>query len=199
VVADISDNYCIDPKRIYASGKSNGGGFTAYMACRQDTTRIFAAFAPVSPALYNGTLAFSGCDPARPIPIITSHGVEDQTIPFDGRNDSSGAYGVGTATINVSLWREQWAVRNGCAETSNGSYPPPTDVTNPYANTTEYVWSCDAEIQAYTVSNLGHSWPTTQGLDSSGAPNNTASFNFTDPPLVDFFSKQTLPDWCFEA
>ncbi|CDZ96634.1 hypothetical protein [Phaffia rhodozyma] len=195
VVADISSHYCINPVRVYASGKSNGGGFTAYLACRPDTSTLFAAFAPVSPvspALYNGTLAFSGCDPSRPVPIINSHGVVDQTIPFEGRNVSAtGDYGVGTATINVSLWRRQWAIRNGCY--SNGSLPDPTYTIHPYPNATEEVWQCNAVLEAFTTSDLGHSWPTTLGLDSSGAPNNTASYNLTNPSILDFFSVNTLP------
>ena len=197
VVADISSNYCINPTRVYASGKSNGGGFTAYLACRADTTLLFAAFAPISPALYPQSLAFEGCDPARPVPIINSHGVVDQTIPYLGRNDSAtGQYGVGSATINVPLWRQQWAVRNGCYY--NGSAYPSPSVSMPYVNTTEYVWECEAEFEAFTVSNLGHSWPTTQGLDASGAPNNTASFNITSPDMVAFFSRNTLPLWCLD-
>lgn len=187
-MADIQSAYCIDRSRVYASGKSNGGGFTAYMACRQDTSTLFAAFAPVSPALYPQSLAFSGCNPARAVPIVNSHGVVDTTIPFNGRNDTNGTYGTGTATINVPLWREQWALRNGCANDT------PTSTTNPYPNTTELAWNCgSATLQAYTVANLGHSWPTTQGLDSSGAPNNIASFNLTSPDVLAFFSANSLP------
>ncbi|MFD1048769.1 alpha/beta hydrolase family esterase, partial [Kibdelosporangium lantanae] len=46
-VSDLLDTlqnaYCVDPRRIYATGKSNGGGFTALLACRLQN-RI-AAFA----------------------------------------------------------------------------------------------------------------------------------------------------------
>ena len=192
VVADIETYYCINPLRVYASGKSNGGGFTAYLACRPDTSVLFAAFAPVSPALYPESLAFDGCDPARPVPTITSHGIVDDTIPFIGRNDSkTGQYGVGSATINVPLWRRQWAIRNGCY--SRDSLPNPTYTLNPYTDATEEVWQCNAEFYAFTTSTLGHSWPTTHGLDSSGAPNNTASYNLTSPSILDFFSRTTLP------
>lgn len=188
IVTDIQNAYCIDRTRIYATGKSNGGGFTAYLACRQDTSTLFAAFAPVSAALYPESLAFGGCNPARSVPIITSHGVLDTTIPYIGRNDSNGTYGVGTATINVPLWRRQWALRNGCKSDI------PTTTTYPYPNTTELVWRCNGStIQAYTISNLGHTWPTTQGLDASGAPNNTASFDLTYPAILTYFSVNSLP------
>jgi polyhydroxybutyrate depolymerase len=172
---------------VYAAGKSNGGGFTAYLACRQDTSTLFAAFAPVSPALYPASLAFSGCNPARPVPIINSHGVIDGTIPFNGRNDSvTGKYGVGTSTINVPQWRSEWAVRNGgypIAEASITSAP----------NTTEEIFNGKATFIAFSTSNLDHSWPTTQGLDASGAPHNKANFNITDPSILAFFTANQLP------
>ncbi|KAI9636348.1 Alpha/Beta hydrolase protein [Dioszegia hungarica] len=187
IVTDIQNAYCVDRIRIYASGKSNGGGFTAYLACRPDTSVLFAAFAPVSPALYPESLAFKGCNPARAVPIINAHGVLDTTIPFAGRNDTNGTYGVGVATINVPLWRRQWAIRNGCKT------DVPAVQTNPYPNTTEMIWRCNTTFQAYTVSNLGHSWPTTGALDASGAPNNTASFNLTSPAMITFFDVNPLP------
>lgn len=73
----------------------------------------------------------------------------------------------------------------------------------PYNETTKQVWDkenngCEAEVVAYTTEYLGHSWPTTLGLDSSGAPNNTAQFNLTDPGLVEFFGTWYLPEWAVE-
>lgn len=209
ILTDLTSFLCVDLHRIYASGKSNGGGFAAYLACREDTAGLFAAFAPVSAALYPESLAFSGiqgvddgqgqgqeeCEPGRSVPIINSHGEQDQTIPYLGRNDTapprgSGLYGEGTSTVNVPQWRAEWALRNGCA-----SGQP--DVSVDYYNgTTVQKWTaaqgCNAELVAYTTSYLGHSWPTTQGLDSSGAPNNTARFNFTDPAMLGFFTENWL-------
>ena len=40
-------NFCIDNSRIYAAGKSNGGGFTSLLACDSKLSKAFAAFAPV--------------------------------------------------------------------------------------------------------------------------------------------------------
>lgn len=40
-------NFCIDNKRVYATGKSNGGGFTSVLACDPVVSNSFAAFAPV--------------------------------------------------------------------------------------------------------------------------------------------------------
>jgi polyhydroxybutyrate depolymerase len=52
LITRLQTNYCVDPRRIYAAGKSNGGGFTGVLACRM-AGRI-AAFAPVSGAFASG-------------------------------------------------------------------------------------------------------------------------------------------------
>ncbi|ORY26980.1 Alpha/Beta hydrolase protein [Naematelia encephala] len=190
IIADVSSNFTIDPSRKYASGKSNGGGLTALLACRHDTTSLFAAFAPVSPALYPGTLAFSHCDPVRPVPIYHAHGILDVVTSYYGRGPLEPGYGP---EPDVRVWRRQWAERNGC-KGETGTLPEPDEVFHPHVNTTEEIWHCQgAEVRALTIDYLGHSWPTTEGLDPSGSPNHVATFNFTHQHLVQFFSSHQLP------
>jgi poly(3-hydroxybutyrate) depolymerase len=99
MVQQLSDNLCLDSNRFYASGKSNvrsfflcpnfanvfqGGGFTNLLACTPATASLFAAFAPVSAALYAGANP-ADCNPGRAVPIINFHGLADRIIPFDGQ------------------------------------------------------------------------------------------------------------------
>ena len=44
LLAHIKENYCVDTNHVYASGKSNGGGFVDFLAC-SDNGDDFAAFA----------------------------------------------------------------------------------------------------------------------------------------------------------
>ena len=67
----------VDPKRIYATGISNGG-MMCYRLAAEMSNRI-AAIAPVS-----GTLAVEKCSPLRPVPVIHFHGTEDKLVPFNG-------------------------------------------------------------------------------------------------------------------
>lgn len=55
VMDEIEANLCIDTDRYYATGKSEGGGFAAMLACNATSSARFAAFAPVSGAFYPGT------------------------------------------------------------------------------------------------------------------------------------------------
>jgi poly(3-hydroxybutyrate) depolymerase len=76
MITDISKNLCVDTTRIYATGKSNGGGFVNLLMCTPTVANLFAAFAPISPALYPKTGGFFGnsqgiaCNTTKVIPFI---------------------------------------------------------------------------------------------------------------------------------
>lgn len=193
MIAAIAATYTIDTTRIYACGKSNGGGFTALLACRPDTSATIAAFAPVAPALYEGTGAFHGCAPSRPAPMLHVHGVEDAITPFYGRKPEQGSFGP---EPDVRVWRREWAERNGCAREGlryPGEVMQPHRVTEVHPGVWEELWECPgAEVSALTVEGLGHSWPSTAGWDRAGRPNHMANFNLTSQHLVQFFSRHSL-------
>ncbi|KIR28493.1 poly(3-hydroxybutyrate) depolymerase [Cryptococcus deuterogattii 99/473] len=185
----VSSSYTIDKSRLYACGKSNGGGFTALLACRPDTSALFAAFAPVSPALYQGTYSFHGCQTERGVNIFHSHGVEDTDTQYHGRTPEGGSFGP---EPDVRRWRREWAERNGCKSSWPGQWAEP-EVEEIYPGVWEEVWDCPkGEVRGLSIEGLGHAWPSTAGWDLAGFPNQTASFNFTSPHLVDFFSKHRL-------
>ncbi|KAL8287354.1 hypothetical protein RQP46_003806 [Phenoliferia psychrophenolica] len=183
IVTEVSALLNIDSSRVYAAGKSNGGGFVNLLACNKTSAAVFAAFAPVSAALYPDTLSMTGCDPGRSIPIINSHGTADATVPYTGKTSSS----TDRSEPDIQTWREAWATRNECTSKT------PTSTTKPFKNATEYEWACSgATVVGVTVEGLGHSWPTTLGLDPSGSPENVASFNMTSAFILPFFEAHTL-------
>jgi polyhydroxybutyrate depolymerase len=72
----LQQNYCIDVRRIYATGFSNGGMLAARAGCRLGT-RI-AAVAPVAGVYAPG-------DPCVGVaPILAIHGQRDDVVPFSG-------------------------------------------------------------------------------------------------------------------
>lgn len=101
ILAEVEANLCVDPKRVYASGLSNGGAMTNRLGC--DAADVFAAIAPVAyPIAY---LPLSLCQPSRPMPVMHSHGIHDTTVPYDG------SFGIASATESV----ERWADLAGCS------------------------------------------------------------------------------------
>jgi polyhydroxybutyrate depolymerase len=67
---------CIDPRRVYATGMSNGGFLASLLGC-QLADRL-AAVAPVA-----GALDLGDCVPARPMPILLLYGSADEVVPPD--------------------------------------------------------------------------------------------------------------------
>lgn len=77
VVAKATAELCVDKKRVYVSGHSNGGAMTHRLAC--EAADIFAAAAPVC-----GWMTISNCNPSRPVPLLSIRGLNDGTVKIDG-------------------------------------------------------------------------------------------------------------------
>ena len=65
---------CVDRRRVYAIGMSNGGFFASLAGCRL-ADRI-AAIAPVA-----GAMPLPACVPARPVPVLLTFGRADDIVP----------------------------------------------------------------------------------------------------------------------
>jgi len=68
---------CVDSKRVYATGISQGGGMAHHVACL--AADVFAATAPVS-----SDLRTEPCTPARPITEISFRGKADTLDAYEG-------------------------------------------------------------------------------------------------------------------
>ncbi|MEU3183466.1 ferulic acid esterase [Streptomyces sp. NPDC006923] len=138
----IEDTLCVDERRVYATGKSNGAGFVGtLLACRM-ADRI-AAIAPVAAALYP---TGETCEPSRPVPVIEFHGTGDATIPYTGDADRG--------LPAVQDWVAGWAELDGCGPRVRQRVIQP-DITVSR-------WSgCDrgAEVRHVAVTDGGHTWP----------------------------------------
>jgi polyhydroxybutyrate depolymerase len=77
MVAKLEQQGCIDPKRVYATGLSNGGAMSHLLACQ--AADLFAASAPVS--MGNGTRP---CEPSRPVSVVMTRGTQDTLVSFNG-------------------------------------------------------------------------------------------------------------------
>lgn len=95
IVNSLQNEACIDPKRIYASGCSNGGGMSYKLAC--EAADIIAAIAPVDFDCVDGSRC-SACSPTRPVSVVQFRGTSDQLVAYDG----NGAF-VG-AKANFAKW-----------------------------------------------------------------------------------------------
>jgi len=95
----VSKAMCIDAKRVYATGMSNGAGFTQRLGCQ--AADVIAAIAAAS-----ADLVTDPCTPARPISVLAVRGLSDTTVAYAGGNTgSTGWYDPG-AKKSLDLWRQ---------------------------------------------------------------------------------------------
>ncbi|MEU6696971.1 poly(3-hydroxybutyrate) depolymerase [Pseudonocardia sp. NPDC046786] len=169
---ELESTLCVDTKRVYATGKSNGGGFTEILACRL-ADRI-AAFAPVAGAYYRA--GEPPCEPGRAVPVLSFHGTGDVTIPYAG----DAARGLPA----IPDWVAGWADRNSCTP------QPATRRIEP--DVTVSTWSgCDdrARVEHVAIDDAGHTWPGATLY--SGGGSTTYTVRATDL-IWDFFSRHRL-------
>lgn len=113
LVADIQKDACIDPKRIYATGFSMGGGMSHYLACH--AADLFAAVAPAAFDLLEENV--TTCNPARPIPVVAFRGTSDGVVPYNG-GYSAVVSGMPITFLGATDTQKSWADMNGCTGTA---------------------------------------------------------------------------------
>jgi polyhydroxybutyrate depolymerase len=161
----LESELCVDAKRVYATGLSNGGIMSYRLACERADR--FAAIAPVA-----GTNGMVPCSPSRPVSVIAFHGTADPIVSY-------GNFG------KPSL--EAWVTRIGCN-------PTPTETYNKGDSHCDTYSGCQGGTEAVlcTVDDGGHTWPGGLDLSAYGFGKTTQDISATDA-LWDFFVKHPLP------
>ena len=160
VLDEAEDTLCIDERRVFVSGLSNGAMFASVLACSL-SDRI-AAIAPVA-----GVRNFKRCRPEHPMPVVAFHGTADMVLSFDGGLGPVGlglpvAPGKTIADVRPDLAEgasipdivNAWAKRNGCKK------KPETKQIADDVKLVRYS-GCDddATVELYEIIDGGHTWP----------------------------------------
>ena len=170
---------CIDTNRVYVTGLSNGAFMTSAVGCAY-ADRV-AAIAPVA-----GIRDIDGCDPARPMPVVSFHGTADDFVSFDGglgpavadlpTPDGQGTIGDTAGEESVTEPADgpsipeivaTWASLDGC-----DSEPTETTIAD---DVTLVSYDCaePTNVELYIVDGGGHSWPGSEasaGIESIVGP-----------------------------
>jgi polyhydroxybutyrate depolymerase len=109
---DALSRWRVDPRRVYATGISNGG-MMCYRAAAELNDR-FAAIAPVAGALVCEPLPLS-----RGVPVIHFHGTADEFVPYGGGRGARSLRRVDFPSVDDSLTR--WQTACGFEPTSTES------------------------------------------------------------------------------
>jgi polyhydroxybutyrate depolymerase len=152
MLAEVTAQGLIDPKRVYAAGISNGGFMAQHLACLMPEAlagiSVVAATQPVDAA----------CPSPRPMPVIFFHGTADKLVPFGGGPIAPRLGNRGTAMSNaqaVAIWQK----RNACGAAKRTQVLA-ADASDPMSVTVE-TYSCPAGqgLENVIVQGGGHTWP----------------------------------------
>lgn len=80
LVTKLTEDYQVNPNHIFATGMSNGGDLSYFLACYASDT--FQAVAPIAGTMMQTTI--ETCKPQKGMPIFAVHGKADEVTYFDG-------------------------------------------------------------------------------------------------------------------
>ena len=140
LMTDVLSKACVDEKRIYTNGFSNGGMIAQLLACKMP--ELFAAAAPMGSTL---TIEKSMCSPSRPLPLFLINGTEDPLVGFTTPSSSGG--------LSVVDDQKFWAEKNGCTGT------PEMTLSKGKVTCFRYAQCTGAPLEYCNVEGMGHCVP----------------------------------------
>jgi len=133
IIADLDTKACIDTRRVYSTGMSNGGFMSHRLGC--EAADVLAGVAPVAGLL---GIPVEQCQPSRAIPVIHFYGTQDQLVPYMLADDVDNL----------------WAERNGCTDQPAVTFQQGVVTCN-----TRKACRDGVEVTLCAVEGGGHCWP----------------------------------------
>lgn len=173
---DLATVVNVDPKRVYATGHSNGA-MMCYRLAVELSSRI-AAIAPVG-----GTIGVDLAGSQRPMPVIHFHGTLDKLVPWNGPNGGTPEF---LTFKSVAETIRCWAKVDGCSEIPVvDSMPDKADDGTTVLRKRYGPGMDNAEVVLYVIEGGGHTWP---GVESPVAFLGKSTFDISANDLIwEFF------------
>lgn len=157
VIDTMVQEYGIDPRRVYATGISNGGFMSVRLAV--DLSDKLAAVAPVTAQM---SKALEGQWPNRPISIMIVNGTQDPLVPFDGGHIRLFRFGRSRGEIlSTAATVAHFRRHNGCGSRPEKVMLPDRDAGDGTRVEIETYAGCreGTEVVLVKVIGGGHTWP----------------------------------------
>jgi polyhydroxybutyrate depolymerase len=172
LIDKLEADYCIDPKRVFATGMSNGGFLSNRLGC--ELSDRIAAIAPVAGVL---GIPLDSCNPPRKVPVMHFHGTADFVVPYGGN-----AF-LGYPAVKDSVGR--WIKLDACGDATATTYSQ-GDATC----ATSQGCGDGSEVTLCTIQDGGHTWPG--GAPMAGLGKTSTDLDATNH-MLDFFEKHPMP------
>jgi polyhydroxybutyrate depolymerase len=168
LIDELGTKVCVDDKRVFATGISNGGFMVHRLAC--ELADRIAAIGAVA-----GQLLMTTCKPSRPVPVIHFHGTADNVVAYGGQ------FGLPGAEASM----QAWAKRNGCSAKPTQTYAKGDATCVTYGGCTS-----DADVRLCTIQGGGHTWPG--GFPVAALGKTSQDIDATDA-MWEFFTAHPMP------
>lgn len=142
----------VDPRRVFATGISNGAAMAFRLAC--DLPGTFAAIAPVAGGL--SAEMENRCAASAPVSLLMFQGTLDRLMPYDGGDLSLRRGRLLPATTTASLF----ARVNGCSDRPMEGAEPDTVPDGTRVRRSTYPGCREGrDVVLFTIAGGGHTWP----------------------------------------
>jgi polyhydroxybutyrate depolymerase len=186
------ETHAVDPRRVYATGPSNGGHMSNRLACdladKIAAVGIVIANMPVK--------VVNKCKPAQPVSVLIMNGTDDPLVPVNGGEvrltKRSAPRGEDISTAETfSFWLGQAGADK--KQDFEKELLPDADPDDKTRVTKQGYKGRDAEVVLYTVEGGGHTWPGgRQYLFEFMVGRTSRDINATEV-IWDFFKRNPKP------
>lgn len=175
LLTDLASRFCLDGRRVYATGHSNGAEFAAALVCRSDR---FAAVAMVSSTFE------ARCPAGRAPATMAVHGTADPSVPYGGGLVVGSSARVPAALAVIRAYADRY----GCNLTPLTARPAAGIVTRSYIGC-----AAGGEVLFDTVVGGTHLWPASP--EARRDPHDSAAGRTFDATgaILDFFTVRRAP------
>lgn len=159
MIGQLIKDYHIDPRRIYATGHSNGAQMSYRLAC--ELSGRIAAIAPVA-----GQIQIPSCSPKRPVPVLHIHGTADKCALYEGGDACGNCFNEVLNSVGIPMPKQTWACRPvepmlaslarayGCQPQARPGFSKGAARCSSYTGC-----NGNAEVTLCRVEGGGHAWP----------------------------------------
>jgi len=184
VLDDLGTVLNVDPKRIYATGISNGA-MMCYRLAGEMSDRI-AAIAPIS-----GTLCQDNVHLKRPVPVLHFHGTEDKLVPYDGSRSAAQEL-LHCKSVDDTM--HIWAKLDGCPDKPREEVlPNKADDGTSVKRFTYGPGKDGSEAILIEIIGGGHNWPDRPMLPAMQGVLGKATHQISANDMIwEFFEKHPM-------
>jgi len=158
LIDNITEEFNIDPGRVYVTGMSNGAMMSYRLAC--EIPEKIAAIAPVTGAIPEDIVP--QCSPSKPVSVLAISGTDDPLVPWEGGDITSlFLHKPLGKVLSVPDSVNYWVIHNNCPPIPNITWLPDLDPGDDTRVRREIYGESDerTKVILYAIEGGGHTWP----------------------------------------